>query len=82
MHYIIIISTSFGIQEAHLESNKRVLAIVDALEKLELSPKVYRQYYFEYSQLFFWNLILKNTFFIELNAPAVLELVGVCHIGP
>ncbi|XP_066308917.1 histone deacetylase 10, chloroplastic-like [Miscanthus floridulus] len=26
--------------EAHPESNKRVLAIVDALEKLELSPKM------------------------------------------
>jgi hypothetical protein len=53
VHYIIIFSISFGIQEAHPESNKRVLAIVDALEKLELSPKVYRQYYFEYSQLSF-----------------------------
>jgi len=38
-------------KEAHPESNKRVPAIVDALEKLELSPKVYLQYYYEYSQL-------------------------------
>jgi hypothetical protein len=33
-------------KEAHPESNKRVPAIVDALEKLELSPKV-KQYYSE-----------------------------------
>jgi hypothetical protein len=56
VHYIIIFSASFFcIQEAHPESNKRVPVIVDTLEKLELSPKVYQQYY-KYSQLFFGNL--------------------------
>lgn len=38
---ITIVLLSTGMQEAHPETNKRVPAIVDALEKLELTSKVY-----------------------------------------
>jgi hypothetical protein len=44
-YLIIQIFLSICTQDAHPESNKRVPAIVDALEKLELSSKVYKQYY-------------------------------------
>jgi hypothetical protein len=64
--FIFHIILPFGIQEAHPESNKRVPAIVDALEKLELSPKVYQQYYFKYSQLFLELDLKENTFIVSV----------------